>query len=146
MPVVEGAREAEVGAVEELAHPRLDADADARGRVPARKVDREAHDGERQDRDDVLPQRTVVAHDRVVDRTRDQDRDRQRDRRVGDRAGEAEGDQAPLLAPQAQQPAHRRPERVIRWVDLVDRVHVLLLRVVRAAACLEVGGRRGESV
>ena len=42
VPVEERARVAEVRAVEQLAHPRLDPDADARGRVAAREVDPEA--------------------------------------------------------------------------------------------------------
>ena len=40
VPVVERARVAQVRLVEQLAHPRLDADADARGRVASREVDR----------------------------------------------------------------------------------------------------------
>ena len=47
--VVERARKAEIRGVEELAHARLDADADPRGRVAAREVDEEAHGGETDD-------------------------------------------------------------------------------------------------
>ena len=53
MPVVERARVAEVRLVEELAHPRLDPDADPRGREAAVEVDDEAQQGEPDDRGEV---------------------------------------------------------------------------------------------
>src|SRR5262252_42157 len=49
MPVVEGARVAEVRLVEELPHPRLDPDADPGGCVAAVEVDDEAQKGEAAD-------------------------------------------------------------------------------------------------
>jgi hypothetical protein len=57
VPVVERSREAEVRRIEELAHARLDPDADARGRVSPREVDEEADRREPDDRDDVRPER-----------------------------------------------------------------------------------------
>ena len=56
--VVERARVAQVRLVEQLAHPRFDADADARGRVPAREVGQEPEDREADDRDEVGPERS----------------------------------------------------------------------------------------
>jgi hypothetical protein len=120
--VVERAREAEVRLVEQLAHPRLDPDADARGRVAAREVRPEAKHGEDDDRGEVRPQMcarlALLRRDRVVDPVADQDRDRQGEARRHDRAREAEQDQAPLLAPDAQQADHGGDEAEIWRVDL----------------------------
>ena len=99
--VVERPRVAHVRAVEQLAHARLDADADPRRRVAAREVDREAQGGETDDRDDVRPQRLRVLDDRVVDRLLREQRDRDRDQRVAERERDSEHAQAPLCSARA---------------------------------------------
>src|SRR5579863_1281736 len=100
---------AEVGLVEELAHPRLDPNADSRSREATVEVDREADGGEPSDDRQVGPERLLVRAaagvDGMVDRPLDEDGDRDRDQRVGERARQAERPQAPLLAPEAEQPA-----------------------------------------
>ena len=69
MPVVERARVAEVRLVEELAHPRLDPDADPGGRVPAVEVDDEAQEGEPADGCEIGREQVLfVGEDRLVDR------------------------------------------------------------------------------
>jgi len=83
MPVVERARVAEICLVEELAHPRLDPDADPGGRIPAVEVDDEAQKSEPADGCEIRRQQVfLVGDDRVVDRPLDEDRDRDRDQRV----------------------------------------------------------------
>ena len=116
--VVERARVAEVRAVQQLAHARLGADADAGGRVAARVVRVEAERGEDQDRAEVGDQRAgLLRHDRVVDRARDQDRDRERQDRRRERADEADRDHPPLLAPEAEQPPDGGDEVEVGRVD-----------------------------
>ena len=117
VPVVERPREAEVRAVEELAHARLDPDADPRRRVAAREVDAEAQSGEADDREDVRPQRLRVVHDRVVDRALREQRDRDRDQRVAESKRDPERPQAPLLSPEAEQPAERRQQAEVGRID-----------------------------
>ena len=117
VPVVERARIAEVRRVEQLAHPRLDADADARGRVAAGEVDEEAQSGEDDDADDVRPERARVRHDRVVDRALHEQRDRDRDQRVTEREREAERAESPLRPPQTEQPAEGRQQAEVGRID-----------------------------
>ncbi len=102
VPVVERARIAQVRVVQELAHARLDADADARRRVAAQEVDGEAHGSEPEDDEEIRPQRLRVLDDRVVDRPLHEDRDRRGDERVGEREAQADRAQAALAPPQAE--------------------------------------------
>ena len=60
MPVVERARVAEVRLVEELAHPRLDPDADPGGRVAAVEVDDEAQEGEPADGREIRREQVLL--------------------------------------------------------------------------------------
>ena len=122
VPIVERARVAQVRAVQQLAHPRLDPDADARGRVAAEEVDEETDDAEREDAEQVRPQRLHVADDGAVDRPLQQDRDRRRDERVREREAEADRTHAALAPPEVQQPAERRQQAEVRRVD---GIHVL---------------------
>ena len=117
VPVVERARVAEVRRVQELAHPCLDADADARCRVPAREVDEEARGREPDDREDVRPECACVRDDRVVDGPLRQQRDRNRDQRVAEREREAESPEPPLGAPEPEQPAERRQQAEVGRID-----------------------------
>src|SRR5439155_13073319 len=119
--VVERARETEIRLVQELAHARLDPDADPRSGVPAREVRDEADRREDDDRRQIRPETRAVAvnrRDRVVDRLPDQDRDRQREPGRRHRAQEADEDQAPLLPPDPEQPDGSREEAEIGRVDL----------------------------
>src|SRR5690242_4472626 len=115
--VVERAREAQVGLVEQLAHSGLDPDADARRRVTAGEVDPQPDRREPDEDREVRPERMLVMDDRVVDRLLDQDRDRQRDGRVRERTGEPEQAEPPLVPPQPKQATAGRPGGVVRRVD-----------------------------
>ena len=118
MPVVERPRVAEVRLVEQLAHPRLDPDADPGGGVTTVEVDDEAQECEPPDRGQIRRELVLlVGNDRVVDRLRDQDRDRDRDQRVGERAGQAEGSELPLLAPESEQASEGRQQAEVGRVD-----------------------------
>ena len=125
VPVVEGARVAEIRLVEELAHPRLDPHADPRRREATTEVDDEADrrqsDDDRQVRPERLPVVVGADVDGVVDRPLDENRDRDRDQRVEKRAREPEDAEAPLLTPELEQPAEGRQQAE---VGRIDGIHV----------------------
>ena len=122
VPVVERARVAEVRVVEQLAHPRLDPDADPRGRVAAREVDPEAQ----------RPRPTIARmygqSGRVwwtiassIARCMSSGIAIEM-QRVDEREGEPDHAQAALAPPEPEQPAERRQQAE---VGRIDGVHVL---------------------
>ena len=120
VPVVERARVAEIRLVEQLAHPRLDADAGTCCCVPASEVDAEASEREHDDDREIGPESGGVAAlrvDRVVDRMPNHDRDREREARVDECAREPEDDERFLLAPETGQTLDCGPQPEIRRVD-----------------------------
>jgi hypothetical protein len=118
VPVVEGARIAEVRLVEELPHPRLDPDADAGSRVPAVEVDDEAEKCQPADGCEIGRQLVLlVGDDRVVDHPLDQDGDRDRDQRVRERAREREHAELPVLPPESEQASEGRQQAEVGRID-----------------------------
>ena len=122
VPVVEGARVAQVRVVQLRPQPGLDGHPDARGRVAPREVDPEPQRRDGDDRPEVRDeQRAVAAVDRVVDRALDEDRDEERQDREDDGARQADRGQPPLGPPERVQVPDRRPESEVGRVDVRHR-------------------------
>ena len=118
MAVVERAREAQIGRrrASRAGAPRSRSRCAGRENA-AHEVQDEAQQRECEQAHEQRHEVALVAEDRIVDHDLDQDRHRELHTRQRERTRERSGQPARLLAPQAAEPTHGRPERKVGWIE-----------------------------